>query len=308
VDLSREIGRNSFFSGLREDEKMGDTSRGAATTLPEQRTDQMMIIVSITLVVALVVGGFVVAANIYGDQNRSPPDDDQQIIAMDNVDPAGTAPLQTSREPDFVMESESSCWGPLYTEQGSIDFYAMNLPEDYLPLCINTGTLADYWVDVIVYGGYTPAEFASYIDVYQKDDYKGRINVHWTQTTGTGDCCATFFHATFYVDQPFCLDSSQYPTVNSPWKIDMTPGDLIPDKEVCLKIHTEWSGCVPGGNQDFTIIHSHSHQALSKCSILTVKPDTFCKHLDHNQQSVWWYNQSAVVQEIFELKKCTMEE
>jgi hypothetical protein len=257
------------------------------------------------MVCALAVGGFVMAANIYGDQDHSRPDDVQKIVT-DYFDPAETAQLQTLREPDFVMESESSCWGPFYTEQGSIDFYDMNLPEDYLPLCINSGTLDGYWVDVIVYGGYTPAEFASYIDVYQKDEYKGRINVHWLESTGTGDCCATFFHAVFYVDIPFCLDSSQYPAVNAPWTIDQTPGDLIPDKEVCLRIHTEWSGCVYGGDQDFTIIHSHSHQAFSKCIILTLKTHTLCKHLKH-KQSVWCYNQTALVQDIFEPKKHTTE-
>ncbi|NHI90045.1 MAG: hypothetical protein EAX87_11030 [Candidatus Thorarchaeota archaeon] len=280
---------------------MGETYSGSATTLPDQRTDQMMILVSITLVVALVVGGFVVAANIYGDQDKGPIDNDQQIIAMDRVDPAGTAPLQASRAPDFVMESESSCWGPLYTEQGTIDFYDEYLPE-YLPLCVNTAALSDYYVDVVVHGGYTPAEFASYINVWQKTDFKGRIDIQWTKMELDGDCCATFFRATFYVVEDFCLDSSQYPSVNDPWEIDMTPGDMIPDKEVYLKIHTEWSGCVPGGDQDFTIIQSQSYQALSKRSILIVKPNTFCKHLER-KQSVRCYSQTALVQAIFEPKK-----
>jgi hypothetical protein len=285
---------------------MGDTYRGAATSLTEQRTNRMILILSIGIVFTLAVGGFVVA-NSYGNQKQSPIDNPQKMVLDSRFDLAETAQLQTLREPDFVMESESSCWGPFYTEQGSIDFYDMNLPVDYLPLCINSGTLDGYWIDVIVYGGYTPAEFASYIDVYQKDEYKGTINVHWLESTGTGDCCATFFHAVFYVDNPFCLDSSQYPAVNAPWTIDQTPGDLIPDKEVCLKIHTEWSGCTHGGDQDFTIIHSHSHQAFSKCIILALKTNTFCKHLDR-KQSVWCYNQTALVYGSFlNRNKCTTE-
>jgi hypothetical protein len=295
--------------GLREDENMGETYSGSATTLPDQRTDQMMILLSITLAVALVVGGFVVAANIYGDQGKSPIDNDQQmIIAMDRVDPAGTAPLQTLREPDFVMESEKSCLGPYYTEQGNIDFYEVSLPTDYLPLCINTANLANYWVDVVVVGGYTPADMMSWIDVCQKDDYKGRIYVQWTERTDiTGDCCETFFHGTFYVVDDFCLDSSQYPSVNAPWEIDPAAGGMIPNKEVYFRIHSEWSGCTPGGDQDFTIIHSQSYQALSNCGILISKTNTFCKHLEH-RQLVWCHIKTTLVQDIFEPKKAAMEE
>ena len=265
---------------------------------------------SIGLVLALVVGGFVVAAHSYGDQKQEPADNNQTNIVIDYFDPAETAQLQTFRKPDFVMESESGCWGPFCTEQGSIDFYAVNLP-DCLPLCMTTENLANYYVDVVVYGGYTPWEMGSYIDVYQKYEYKGTINVLWTPFEGSGDCCATFYHATFYVDVPFCLESSQYPAVNDPWDINFAPGDTIPGKEVCLSITTYWTGCRPHEqpSQDFTIIHSHSHQAFSKCDILTLKTHTkthtrthtLCKHLDH-KQSALCHTQTALVQDIFEPK------
>jgi hypothetical protein len=99
------IGR-STLSGLREDENMGDTYRGAATSLTEQRTNRMILILSIGIVFTLAVGGFVVV-NSYGDQDQSPLDDPQKIV-LDNVDfdLAETAQLQALREPDFVMESE----------------------------------------------------------------------------------------------------------------------------------------------------------------------------------------------------------
>ncbi|MFW9834234.1 MAG: hypothetical protein ACFFEK_09585 [Candidatus Thorarchaeota archaeon] len=279
---------------------MGETYRGSATQLTEQRTDQMIVIISIGLVLALVVGGFVVAAHSYGDQKQEPTDNNQENIAIDYFDPAEVAQLQTFRKPDFVMESESGRWGPMCTEQGSIDFYYDNLPS-CLPLCITNETLKDYYVQVIVYGGYTPWELGSYITVCQKDDYKGTIFVNWTEFEGQGGCCATFYNATFYVEDNFCLESSQYPAVNSPWKIDQTPGETIPDKEVYLCIRTFWTGCRPHEqpSQDFTIIHSHSHQAFSKQIILNVKTHTFCIH----KQSTWWYNQTALVQDIFEPKK-----
>ena len=282
---------------------MGETYSRSATTLPEQRTDQMIVVISITLVVALVVGGYIVAANIYGDQNRCPTDNDQQIIAMDHFDPAGTAQLQALREPDFVMESESGCWGPMCTAQGSIDFYADNI-DGCLPLCINNSTLAGYYVDVIVYGGYTPLEGS--IEVYQKFTHMGTIYVQWTAIAGTGGCCATFYEARFFVKQDFCLESSQYPDVTYPWTNDHTPGETIPGKEVYFHIDTLWTGC-GCKDQDFTIIHSQSYQALSRWIILTVNthiPHIYLKH----KQSIWWYDQTALVYNIFESKKCTTEE
>jgi hypothetical protein len=262
----------------------------------------MIVVISIALVFVLVVGGFVVAANLRGGQNQSPTDDDQENIVIDHFDPVETAQLQTLREPDFVMESESSCWGPLCTEQGSIDFYGENIPN-CLPLCITNNTLAGYYVDVVVYGGYTPWEFGSYIDVWQKGENKGTIYVQWTPVTGTGDCCATFYRATFYVEDDFCLESSQYPAVNAPWAISHSPGDTIPGKEVCLRIHTQWTGCRPHEqpSQDFTIIHSHSYQAFSKWIILAVKTRIPYIHL-YPAQSVWCDIKTTLVYNIFELK------
>ncbi|MFW9811884.1 MAG: hypothetical protein ACFFF9_05445, partial [Candidatus Thorarchaeota archaeon] len=98
---------------------MGDTYRGTAVPLTNQRTDQMILIISMGLVFALVVGGFAMAANNYRDQDQSPTDDAQQIV-MDCFDPDVIAQQQTLREPDFVMESERSCLGPYNTERGWI--------------------------------------------------------------------------------------------------------------------------------------------------------------------------------------------
>ena len=280
---------------------MGDTYRGTATSLTEQRTNRMILILSIGIVFTLAVGGFVVV-NSYGDQNQSPLDNPQKMV-LDNFAPAETAQLQALREPDFVMESESSCWGPLCTEQGSIDFYADNIPE-CLPLCITNSTLAGLYVDVVVYGGYTPLEGS--IDVYQKHAFMGTIYVQWTKIAGTGGCCATFYEATFFVKNDFCLESSQYPAVSYPWEIDHTPGDTIPGKEVRLHIDTLWTGC-GCVDQDFTIIHSQSYQAFSKQIILAVNTHIPYIHLTH-KQSVWNYTQTALVYGSFlNRNKCTAE-
>ena len=255
---------------------MGETYRGSAISLTEQRTDHMILVISIGIVFTLAVGGFVMAVHYYGGQNESPIEESQpMMIQEDTFAPAEIAQPQTLREIDFVMESESGCWGPLGTEQGEIDFYADYLPA-LLPLCINNSTLSGWYVDVSVLGGYNPWETGGYISVCQKFDYMGRINILWTpiQVAG-GPCCVDYYRATFYVTENFCLESNQYPDVNLPWKINLADPDTIPDKEVWLRITTYWTGCHPHEqpSQDFTIIQSQLFRSFSKSKwfILTLQ-------------------------------------
>jgi hypothetical protein len=250
---------------------MGETFRGSAIPLTEQRTDQMMMVISIGIVIALAVGGFFMAANIYGDQDQSPTDDSPQIV-MDNFAPAEKAQPQTLSETNFVWESESGCWGGICTEKGTIDIVYENIP-DILPLCIDNDYLAEWYVDVLVFGGYNPWEYGGYIEVWQKGELKGIVNIVWTWM-GKGDCCAyDYWRATFFVDDMICLESNQYPDVD-PWHLGI-PGDqrTIPGKCVNFYIMTYWTGCVPGEepSQDFTIIPTHSDRSYSKCFILTLQ-------------------------------------
>ncbi|MFW9794510.1 MAG: hypothetical protein ACFFEE_09415 [Candidatus Thorarchaeota archaeon] len=233
---------------------MGDTFRGTAIPLTNQRTDRMILIISITMVCAMVVSGFVMAANIYGDQDQGPTDDVQQIV-KDCFNPAETAQQQSLGMLDFVMESERSCLGPYNTERGWIRWDGNNLPSE-LPLCITNNTIADWFYLVLSYGGYDP--FGGYIEVWQKDVYKGKIWIEWTDA-GKGDylCCTyNWWNASFYVKQNFCLDSNQYP-------MGYYDGRYIPDKEVCFTAFTQWTGC-GHPSQDFTIIHSHFQSELSQ--------------------------------------------
>jgi hypothetical protein len=299
VDLRTCDREELVLPGLREDENMGETYSGSATKLPEQRTDRMMVLLSITLVCALVVGGFTVAANLCGRQDQRPTDNDQQIIAMDHFDPAGTAQLQALREPDFVMDSECGCWGPFNTEQGWINWDGYFIPSE-LPLCINNDTLANWYVNVLSYGGYTP--FDGYITVNQKDEFMGTIFIHWTDM-GKGDytCCTyNWWMATFYVHENFCLDSNQYPEGYC------GDGQYIPDKEVYFDYTTKWTGC-GHVSQHFTIIHSQSYRALSRWIILAVKPPIPYQY-PYPAQSDLCDLKTMLVYNIFELKKSTMEE
>jgi hypothetical protein len=195
---------------------------------------------------------------------------------MEDFDLDEIAQLRTLREPDFVMESESGCWGPLCTEQGWIEITDENLPDE-LALCINNEYLREWYVDVLVFGGYNPWETGGYIDVWQKGEFQGRINIFWTHI-GDGPCCAyDYWRATFYVCEDICLESNQYPDVY-PWDINWPDGqETIPGKCVMFEIMTYWTGCVPGEepSQDFTIIHSQSCWVLSKRFILNLKTNIF---------------------------------
>jgi hypothetical protein len=250
---------------------MGESYRGSAESLTEERTDRMILVISIGIVFALAVGGFVMAVNHYGSQNESPVDD-PQILILDSFAPAVIAQPQTLSELDFVWESESGCWGGLDTVKGTIDFAGDFLP-DVLPLCIDNAYLAEWYVDVLVVGGYNPWDFGSYIDVWQKCEYKGTINVVWTYLR-KGDCCASdYWRATFFVDDMICLESNQYPDVE-PFRIGIPDGqETIPGKKVYFSIMTYWTGCVPGEqpSQDFTIIPTQLFYSYSKCFILTLQ-------------------------------------
>jgi hypothetical protein len=269
---------------------MGDAFRGTAISPANKRTNHMIVLASIGIMFTLAVGGFVMAANSLGDQNQSPIEDTNMVLS-DKFDLAEIAQPQSLREIDLVIESESGCWGGLDTEVGTIDIVHYNIPE-VLPLCIDSAYLQEWYVDVLVFGGYNPWEAGGYIDVWQKDEYKGTINIIWTWM-GKGDCCAyDYWKATFYVDEKICLESNQYPDV-APWNINYPDGQrTIPGKCVNFYIMTYWTGCEPGiePSQDFTIIYSQSfylsQSGSSSLCKLTYSPFNLTLHNQfamHNQ-------------------------
>jgi hypothetical protein len=260
----------------REDEKMGETFRGSATQLTEQRTDQMIMVVSIALVLALAVGGFIVAVNSLGDQNENPVDN-QQIAFVDDFDLVETARLESERETDFVLGSYSGEW-VFDTEQGSIEIRDFYFPE-VMPLCLTQEELDMWFVDLVVIGGYELV--CGYIDVYQKGIQVGTIYLDWTVMHDDVLCCVDYYHVTFWSD-PICLDSNQYPDVCAPFDL-CAPYDTIPGKEVTFDLYSCWAGC-EDPDQNFAITPTQSLLSFSKSLALSQNgknPVTLPKQSEH---------------------------
>jgi hypothetical protein len=233
---------------------MGDTRSGNAVSPTEKKLSDEMYLVCIGLIFALAVGSITVVADTNGQDDPI----EAVFTSIDTgcvLDQGVDGPRTDFGTDIFVTESECGSWGPLDTEQGWIEVDRYNIPDE-LQLCIDDEYLSQWYVDVWVYGGYKPWERGGYIDVYQKNELAGRINIAWTWVE-KGPCCAyDLWEARFYLDEPICLESNQYPDV-APWCIDWPDGqDTIPGKEVYMQIVTYWTGCTPGQeeSQDFTII------------------------------------------------------
>ncbi|TFF91865.1 hypothetical protein EU545_02675 [Candidatus Thorarchaeota archaeon] len=256
---------------------MGEAFSGTAVSPTENGCKETHYLICIGLILTLAVGSLTVATNAFEDE-RNLTEDVGLSVSDNALSTAVAVPSTRSDEKHEVSgfapaESECGCWGPFDTEQGWIDYAEYNIPDE-LALCIDDNYLAEWYVDVWVYGGYNPWQTGGYIEVYQKGALVGMINIAWTWVE-KGECCAyDKWHATFYVDDPFCLESNQYPDV-APWCIDWPEGqETIPGKEVYMRIVTYWTGCTPGEepSQDFTIICNlmETHQNDASLSLHSI--------------------------------------
>lgn len=255
-----------LLPGLREDEKLGETSRGTAKSLTEQRTDRMILVISIGIVFTLAVGGFAIAANCLGGQNQSPLDNRQETV-LDNFDLVETAQLKTERDVEFVLGSKSGEW-VFDTEAGSIEVLDYYFPE-IMPLCLTQEELSTWYVNILVIGGYELV--CGYINVYQKGELKGTIYVDWYSEHGEM-CCMDYYYISFYGGD-ICLDSNQYPEVYAPFDL-CAPFDTIPGKEVTFDLYSCWTGCSEP-DQNFAITPTQSFLYFSKSLILSTNGNTY---------------------------------
>ena len=165
----------------------------------------------------------------------------------------------------------------LDTVAGSIE-YEDHYIDDPLPLCITPEVVEDWWVVLKVIGGYEPT--GGNIEVWQKGVLvtnpcyggPGTMYLGWvladpvdvTDQYNTGPCCCIRYY-NLSIDPSLCnnwacIDSNQYPPVCDLGCVitDYEEGMTIPDKDVTLKIWTDWQGCgMPC--QQFEIIYAHKN-------------------------------------------------
>jgi hypothetical protein len=213
----------------------------------------------------MVIGGLVATTNAQHNAGAVQPYAVSELNALGKgygggVPTTGGGLSPVSRADEAVLVSESKCLEDLDTQQGSIQFIGGNWVYP-LPLCINNDTLAGWYADYLVVGGYTPHD--GRICVFQgKEWYQGTVYLSWKWIRHDASC-GEVWETTFYVKQDFTLDSNQYPTlVNDPVAIDTNGHTTIPGKAVDLYIKSEWSGC-KDRSQDFTIISAQLALVLS---------------------------------------------
>lgn len=201
----------------------------------------------------LVVGGLLMASyayNQYSQSNVATQLIGYSLVYQNSVTFSMGMPSVPGTD-DIVPVAQKGWYNDTHTEAGTIDIIGTALPSEF-PLCINNTWLANYWVAVNVTGGYTP--YDSFVIVWQKGEVKGCIKITWTLMNPNASCCEPkTWNATFYVCEPICLDSDQYPSVPAPWEIDTQGNQYIPGKDVDLRIITKWLGC-PLPEQAFVII------------------------------------------------------
>jgi hypothetical protein len=152
----------------------------------------------------------------------------------------------TTRDDLIVPISEWGCLEDLVVEQGYI--LMIDGWIDYpLPIHMNDDAISDWYLVFASHGGYEP--FGGVVYLFQKGEMYC-IGVEWTYL-GYQDC-HDYWLATFFVCEPFTLDSSFYPCVDGFFSI--CDEGLIPGKEVDMCFVLDWTGCDPENGQDFTIL------------------------------------------------------
>jgi hypothetical protein len=184
------------------------------------------------------------------------------------------ANLSITQEGEFTVDAE----------QGWMKVIGYDLWDGSLPLCITNDWLGNFWVKIQVYGNYDHDE--TFIILDQKGvQYKIYADLEsCAAPEGAPDCCAyDYYLVTFHIDAPICLESSYYPTVDSPFGVyelwdpahynqGIPAVGEIPGKEVDLCVHSIWSGCHQI-EQYFVVISSVSCEVF-KYSITPQFPTT----------------------------------
>jgi hypothetical protein len=164
------------------------------------------------------------------------------------------------------------------TEPGKIEVHEVYYDNVPLPLCVTAETVDDWYVIVNVTGGYEFTDGS--IEFYQgktgakelvwNDCIQGMylgydldsmdVTDQYKPPDCTEECCCCWKMIKIYVNPSCnnwaCLDSNQMPEICGDCWFEVPPVDL--DKEVMIKIKTEWEGC-PSPDQQFEIIYAHKN-------------------------------------------------
>ena len=164
-----------------------------------------------------------------------------------------------------VLVTERCDIGFMDVDPGYLAVCDYNLP-DTLPICITNEFLAEFYITVCSYGGYTPLN--GWVRLFQlKTDgmYEGEIDITWTRMDDavcplTG-CIVAVYEASFSVPDgtSIMLESNHPPaTICGDSDLCFIP-EWAPDtlgKEVFVVIQSDWTGC-NGPDQKFRVIPAH---------------------------------------------------
>jgi len=130
-----------------------------------------------------------------------------------------------------------------------IDWTNTLLPSEPLPLCIDNDYLDDFYMTVVSVGGYAPKYGAIFVNQLKGDEcFEGIIKFKWAEIE-LDDCPSTIeYYFTFYVDEPFGLDSNHLPV-----GFDQS---VYLDKWVDVCYYSVWEGCHLE-TQEFVVILAH---------------------------------------------------
>lgn len=196
-------------------------------------------------------------------------------VVLDNDDSEENFPIRISLELSDVPVHYDCELLNQDTEKGTIEVTDMYFP-DKLPLCLTTCTMAGWFIEFTVVGGYHPEDVGNhYVDIYQgktgNREYVGTISMVFDEGTIVDlPCCcdAVVYRATFVSCGCIQLDSNYKPdmicecdpwgpgTDFNCWEDPTINGDEPLDKLVDFYFFSDWTGC-GDSDQDFGVILAH---------------------------------------------------
>lgn len=195
--------------------------------------------------------------SILEDQISEDMDSDLKVY---NLNPSEALVMSGTGD---VLVTERCEIGFMDVDPGYLIVSDYNLPET-LPICITNDFLAEFYITVSSYGGYSPLN--GWVRLFQlKTDgaFEGQIDMTWMymgqEVCPCTGCIVDVYEATFTVVAPIMLESNHPPAAicgdNDLCFIPEWAPDTL-GKEVFVIIQSDWTGC-NGPDQKFRVIPAH---------------------------------------------------